>query len=134
MNPGDDSAGGRPGARAPLLTGGSERAGPAARDASVSSRAGTRRTGARAIASGRKRARGPSAPRRLGVVRGGPAPYRRWGDRIGTEARAAPGAVSSPVHTADGTRPASGDLRDRCRVPVETSNGHRAGISVAASP
>jgi hypothetical protein len=25
-------------------------------------------------------------------------------------------------------------LRDRCRVPVETCNGHRAGITVAASP
>jgi hypothetical protein len=30
--------------------------------------------------------------------------------------------------------PGSGDLRDRCRVPVETGSSHRAGITVAASP
>jgi hypothetical protein len=29
---------------------------------------------------------------------------------------------------------ASGDLRDGCRVAVETRSGHRAGITVAASP
>jgi hypothetical protein len=39
---------------------------------------------------------------------------------------------SAPGATAN--RRAGGDLRDRCRVRVETCNGQRAGITVAVSP
>jgi hypothetical protein len=39
-----------------------------------------------------------------------------------------------PAPNVAGTRCAPGDWRHRCRVSVETCNGHRAGITVAASP